>query len=167
MPYVNRISYSYGDHPSLHSVSIYYQGCDKFPKCKNCHNPHTWEPFKYFNLTDEEIISTVESKVSPLIRDDIKTAIVFLGGEPLTPYNRDSVLDVSKYFKLKYGDMIVTTLYSWREIEDIKKQGLFKFVEYIDEFILGPYIEELKVENKFPASENQMYINKQFLLQYK
>lgn len=170
MPYVNRIIYSYGDHPHLHSVSIYYQGCDRQPKCAFCHNPQTWEPFRMFNLTDDEVILSVEDKLLPLISNEMKAAIVFLGGEPLAPYNRDSVYAVSKYFKMKFGDLVTTMLYTWRYIEDLKQEDLLKFVQYIDEFVLGPYIHELRVTDdngniKFPVSSNQLYVNKLYILE--
>ncbi len=135
-----------------------------------CHNPQTWEPFRAFNMTDDELIIVVESKLLPLIQNSIQTALVFLGGEPLAPYNRDSVYQVSKYFKNKFNNSVITTLYTWRYIEDIKQENLLKFVEYIDEFVLGPYIHELRNVDEhnntnFPASTNQMYVNKLYILE--
>jgi anaerobic ribonucleoside-triphosphate reductase activating protein len=167
--FINRIGYFYGDHPKYHSVSIYYQGCDRQPKCPMCHNLHTWEPFKGFEMTNDEIIESLIYKTEPLIEQGMTVALVFLGGEPLAPYNRDSTYEVSKFFKEKFGDKIVTTLYSWRMPVEIADQELLKFVRYIDEFVLGPYRHDMRNVDEngnilFPASTNQLYITHDELL---
>jgi anaerobic ribonucleoside-triphosphate reductase activating protein len=167
--YVNRIFFSTNDHPKLLSLSIYFQGCDKVPKCAFCHNKDTWEPFKGFKYEISELNEIIKDKVSYALETYEKIAVSFLGGEPLAPYNREAVLEISKELKEEFGDKIVNILFSWRTLEDIKNQNLEKYIEYIDEFVLGPYEHELRNVDKngnvlFPASKNQKYIKREGIL---
>ena len=84
-----------------------------------------------------------------------KMSIVFLGGEPLAEWNRQSVLEISKHFKEKYKDKIENILYSWRYIEDIKNENLKKYVKFIDYGVLGSFDNDKKVIDCIPASTNQ------------
>lgn len=161
--YVNRIFFSNNDHPSEFSLSIYFQGCDRQPKCPMCHNPHTWEPYKGFKYEVSDLIDRLKSKIDDALETYDRIAVVYLGGEPLAPYNREAVLEISRELKETYGDRIVNTIYSWRTMDDIDKQGLEDYIEYMDEMVLGPYIHELRNEDEngnvlFPASKNQQYI---------
>ncbi len=157
---VNTVKVLFQDHPIYPSVSIYFQGCDAYPKCVGCHNQNTWEFDESFSKSYNEILSLVEEKVQFLLVGYERVSVTFLGGEPLSARNRECVKLLSKHFKEKYGSKVVTTLYSWREPKDIIE--LFEYVESIDEFVLGRFEMSLKTGG-FPSSSNQLYITKEEL----
>ncbi len=159
--HLNRMFFS-NDHPHLFGLSIYFQGCDRHPKCPYCHNPQTWQPGIGYEYDLNELIEIVIGKVEYVMQTYSKLAVCYVGGEPLAYYNRDAVLELSRAFKLKFGDSIVNTLFSWRMPDDIVEQGLLDYVAYIDEFVLGPYdhTKRNEIDGKllFPASTNQAYL---------
>ncbi len=154
---VKAIRFFFEDHPIYPSVSIYFQGCDAFPKCTGCHNQDTWDFDESFAVEYDEISSLVIQKTDLLLLEYETIAICFLGGEPLSSRNRECVRLLSWEMKQKYADRIVNVLYSWREPKDL--QDLEKYVEYIDEFVLGKFEIKLKTRG-FPASSNQLYIKR-------
>lgn len=161
--YVNRIFFSTNDHPKLLGISIYFQGCDRSPKCLLCHNKETWEPYRGFKYDLEDLIQILKDKITYALESYDKIAVVYLGGEPLAPYNRDSVFQISKELKEEFSEKIVNTLYSWRTLEEIEFQNLENYIVYMDELVLGPYDHaQRNVDEKgnvlFPASKNQKYI---------
>ncbi|ABR30472.1 ribonucleoside-triphosphate reductase [Thermosipho melanesiensis] len=161
--HIYRIFFNTLDHPKHFALSIYFQGCDRIPKCPFCHNKETWEPFRGFEYNVEKLIIRIKEKINDIIDLHEKIAIVYLGGEPLAPYNRRALLEISKSLKEEFSEKIINTLYTWRTLEDIKNQKLSSFIEYIDEAILGPYDHDQRNTDKdgnllFPASKNQKYI---------
>ncbi|WP_232218217.1 MULTISPECIES: 4Fe-4S cluster-binding domain-containing protein [unclassified Thermosipho (in: thermotogales)] len=161
--YVNRVFFNTIDHPKYFALSIYFQGCDKQPKCPLCHNKDTWEPFKGFEYDVEALIKRLKEKINTIIDSYDKLAVVYLGGEPLAPYNRKAVFEISKALKEEFSDKIVNTIYTWRTLEDIDTQNLRNYITYMDEGILGPYEHDKRNIDEngnllFPASKNQKYV---------
>jgi len=159
--YLNRMFFS-NDHPRLFGLSIYFQGCDRNPKCQYCHNQQTWKPYIGYEYELSELIAQVISKLDYAFESYNQLSLCYVGGEPLAPYNRDAVLEISRAVKLRFADRIVNTLFSWRMPDDIIDEGLLDYVEYIDEFVLGPYDytkrNEIDGQLMFPASTNQIYL---------
>jgi anaerobic ribonucleoside-triphosphate reductase activating protein len=154
----------------LPAISIYFAGCDAQPKCFNCHNKELWDEKSGVEVQLYEALEKITSKVDELLTTYRKVSVVFLGGEPLAPYNRSWMWKISVELKRRYSNRIVLLLYSWRMPKDIYEEKLMSFVEHIDEFVLGRYIEHLKnldVEGNilFPASLNQIYITKEELFE--
>jgi anaerobic ribonucleoside-triphosphate reductase activating protein len=166
--YITRIYTNNVDHPKLFGVSIYYSGCDVNEQyghyCYECHNPETWIQTNGRKTTNDELFNEIKKKLDFLFETYDKLAIIFVGGEPLMNLNKQSTLFLSKKLKDIYNDKIVNLLYSWRQPEHFKEQNLLHYTNFIDEFVLGRFEVEKKVEDKFPASSNQQYINKEELL---
>lgn len=135
------------------SISIYYSGCDKVLKCKGCHNPELHNQNVGFSTTTKMLILDIENILVYWLDTYKIISICYLGGEPLTKWNRQSVLEVSKYFKEKYNNRICNIIYSWRYIEDLKQ--LKQYIKYMDYGVLGDF----KIENSnillIPSSSNQ------------
>lgn len=137
-------------HPS---ISIYFSGCDKPIKCKNCHNPELQQKEIGYKTTSEKLIVDIERILNNWLEIFPKISICYLGGEPLATWNREAVLLVSKYFKEKYKDKICNIIYSWRYLEHINL--LKQYVSYIDYGVLGEFEEKNKDINYIPSSTNQ------------
>jgi anaerobic ribonucleoside-triphosphate reductase activating protein len=166
--YISRIFTNNVDHPKLFGVSIYYSGCDvnKYygHYCYECHNPETWIQEIGKKTTNKKLLEEVKNKLDFLFNTYDKLAVVFVGGEPLMELNKQSLLFISKKLKDEYNDKIINLLYTWRQPEHIKNQNLLHYTKFIDEFVLGRFEVEKKVEDKFPASLNQQYIKQDELL---
>lgn len=156
-PLVHTVKVLYGDHPYLPSVSIYFQGCDAFPKCAGCHNPETWDFDESFQVDFEHLLKTVIKKLELLLEKYPQVALAFLGGEPLSDRNRKSAYLIAKFFKEKFEDRVLTILYTWRMPEDLVIIDIP--LDYFDEFVMGRYIKELH-QDGFPASSNQIYFSR-------
>lgn len=135
------------------SISIYYSGCDRVPRCEGCHNKNLQELGSGFKTTTEDLIKTIEKNLIEWLDAYGIMAVCFLGGEPLTESNRESVLSISQYFKQKYGNQIYNIIYSWRDLEDLKK--LDKYLKFIDYGVLGSFDINLVDTTYIPASPNQ------------
>lgn len=141
-------------HPS---ISLYLTGCDKPIKCEDCHN---WELQKQsennynINTIKDELDNSIKNYLS--FHDKLYFSI--LGGEPLSEYNKDISLEISKYIKEKYKKSIIV-LYSWRLIEEIKDSNLIPYTLYMDYGVLGPYKKDLYEEKTLPSSSNQYVYN--------
>lgn len=78
-------------------VSLFVQGCDKKPHCKNCFNPETWD----FNGGKEWTEETKNKFLELIDRPYIKRVSI-LGGEPLAKQNLDGVLNLIQTIREKY-----------------------------------------------------------------
>lgn len=139
------------------SISIYYSGCDKPIKCKDCHNPELQQFGNGFCTNSNQLIDDIEKNLIDWLDAFEVVALCFVGGEPLSHCNKDSVLTISKYFKNKYKDRICNIIYSWRYIEDLV--GLEKYIKYMDYGVLGDFKYELKNLEYIPSSINQYIYN--------
>jgi anaerobic ribonucleoside-triphosphate reductase activating protein len=142
-----------GDGLWYPSISIYYSGCDKIIKCKNCHNPELQLKGVGFETSDNQLIQDIEEKLIMWLSTYEIVSICYLGGEPLASWNRKSVFEVSKYFKEKYKNQVCNVLYTWRYINDL--HTLKEYISYIDYGVLGDFREEYKDLNYIPSSINQ------------
>lgn len=153
-----------GDGLWYPSISIYYSGCDKIIKCKNCHNPELQKQGIGYRTNNQQLIRDIEEKLILWLSTYKTMSLCYLGGEPLTPWNRDSVLYISKYFKNKYKNQVYNILYTWRYIDDLST--LNKYIGYMDFGVLGDFKIDNKNLNYIPSSSNQ-YIydfNKQIII---
>jgi len=145
------------DHPTFFTLSVYFSGCDANPKCKGCHNPELHDPNFGFEMSVDDLIQTVLSKLQYMSLP----VLALVGGEPLASYNRDAVLALTKAVKERLPQTTII-LFSWRTLEELVEQDLLKYVEYVDEFVLGRFEITQKTDG-FPSSKNQIYISKQEL----
>ena len=130
-------------------VVLWVSGCEH--KCKNCHNPITWDENKGLLFDDN-----VKKELFSYLERDYIRGITFSGGDPLYKSNIIEITSLSKEIKKLYKekDIWLYTGYCW---EDIKN---FEIMDYIDILIDGKFIENLKSENLFwVGSSNQRIIN--------
>ena len=155
------IDYSLKNGLGKPSISIYLAGCDKPKKCKNCHNWELQEQNK--NSFDiESIKREIDMEINNFLEFHNDLNVSLLGGEPLSEYNRDITLEVTRHINAKYKN-VTTILYSWRNIEQIDKECLKQYVNYFDYGVLGGYEETLHKDGYLPSSSNQYiydFINK-------
>lgn len=130
------------------AISIYYSGCDIPVKCKECHNPELWNKQKS-RIGYPELLRVISSYNSFNFSKQLR--IAFLGGEPFSKDNRESVISTAKQLKDDFKDCQII-VYSWRKPDEIEKA----WVENIDIGVLGQFdIGEFK-EGYLPASSNQV-----------
>jgi pyruvate-formate lyase-activating enzyme len=145
------------------AISLYYAGCDKKEYtgcfCPGCQNKEMQDkdiemPAYY----PEEIYRYVVQLLSDwrLISDSL--VVAFIGGEPLTEYNKDCTKYISSRLKKEYTD-VTTILYTWRGIGDVLGSNLEEYVANIDECVLGDYREHLRDDNYLLGSKNQFIYN--------
>lgn len=96
----------------------------------------------------------IDSYIKSYLEFHNKLYVAILGGEPLTEYNKDITLSISKHIKEKYPKSTIV-LYSWRDIDIID----VKYIKYIDYGVLGEYEDDLYIKNMLPASTNQYIYN--------
>lgn len=149
-----------GDHPSLPSVSVYFQGCDAFPKCLGCHNPETWEFDERFAIDFRHLVEHTIAKLRLLLSTYDKVALVLLGGEPLSVRNRRFAYMLAKTVKEIFQEQVVVLVYSWRSPKDLLELDIP--LDYFDEYVLGRYMKKYH-RDSFPASANQIYLTKEEL----
>lgn len=137
------------------SISIYYSGCDKPIKCHDCHNPELQLCSTGFKTTTTELIESIEKELLQWLDTYPIIAICYLGGEPLAKWNRESVFEVSEYFKTKYKKQICNVVYTWREIEELHSLPLLQYLTYMDYGILGEFQIQNRDVNYIPSSSNQ------------
>lgn len=125
-------------------VSLWVSGCPL--KCKGCHNSQLWEQSFGKKFTDENI-----KEILDLLNNDYISGLSVLGGEPLAPYNRDTVLDVCKKVKNEYPskDIWLWTGYEWDIVKDLE------IIDVVDYIVWGSYKENLKGNYKYFGSSNQ------------
>lgn len=125
-----------------YSVTIWVCGCDR--RCKNCFNSELWDANagKPFTQAAKDKLFTSLSK--PHIKN-----FVILGGEPLSKYNADEIVELCREIKENFDiQIIVYTGYSFKELENIDLQ-------YFDIIIDGSFEEEKRVYNDYRGSSNQ------------
>jgi len=151
-----------GDHPSLPSVSVYFQGCDAHPKCLGCHNPETWDFDEKFAVDFSHLVRHVVAKLDVLLNVYDKVALVLLGGEPLSSRNRKYAYILARGVKEVFQEKVVVLVYSWRTPKDLLELDVP--LDYFDEYVLGRYLQKYHRDG-FPASANQLYLTKEELKQ--
>lgn len=157
-------------------VSLFVQGCDKKPHCKNCFNPETWD----FNGGKEWTEETKNKFLELIDRPYIKRVSI-LGGEPLAEQNLNDVLSLVQEIRISFPEKTIWlyTGYDFQEIfrgesSCISKKGLNDFkrrqiIKLCDVIVDGEYIDEQRdITLKWRGSSNQRVIDiKQSLAQNK
>lgn len=155
------------------SVSVFFSGCDKQPKCKGCFNSDIWNYEVGEKFTDE----TIEDIINKLSNPHIKS-LALLGGDPMADKNVEDVLKLVEKVKSEFPDKKIW-LWTWRKYESllilirgIGTMGLDgkihpfpdnvrnSILHYIDVLVDGEFIEEqrdLTLVHK--GSKNQRIIN--------
>lgn len=149
MRYANIKNLDISNGPGIR-VSLFVSGCRRH--CKGCFN-EVAQSFKYGTRFGSE---TLAELLRLLSNPHIK-GLSILGGEPLEPENRDTVLDICKVVRVAFGDkktIWMWTGYSWEDAKDLP------VMEYLDALVDGPFVEEQKnLCLPYCGSENQRVID--------
>jgi anaerobic ribonucleoside-triphosphate reductase activating protein len=130
-------------------VSLFVQGCPH--RCKGCFNPETWDFEGGFEFTDREMNFILEA----LTANGVQRNFSVLGGEPLAPWNKETVLEIIKTVREKYKDI---KIYLWTgyELDRLKDPLIEEIMFLVDYIIDGPFEEDKKdLTLKLRGSSNQ------------
>lgn len=136
-------------------VSLFVQGCEFH--CKNCFNPETWN----FEGGKEFTTETLDTLLRLCDKKYIK-GLSILGGEPMHPNNRETVVDIMRAFKYRFPnkDIWMWTGYTLENLLSENDEDIKSMLIYLDYLIDGQFIEEKKNLNlKWAGSENQRLID--------
>lgn len=157
-------------------VSLFVSGCTH--GCKGCFNREAWD-FHYGSPYTEETEREIMSALAP---DYIK-GISILGGEPMEPQNRGSVLKLLEKVRETYPQKSIwcytgydyeKDLLRWRAEEQMERERqtacacaeqaeagvISRLLELIDVLVDGEFVEEKKnLRLAFRGSENQRLID--------
>lgn len=145
-------------------VSLFVSGCTH--GCKGCFNSEAWD-FCY----GQEFTAETESEILEAMSPDYIRGFSVLGGEPLDPRNRETVLEIIKRVKAAYPqkDIWCYTGYDyerdvlrWEREEKIRggQQTVAELLGLIDILVDGEFIEsEKNLRLAFRGSENQRLID--------
>lgn len=158
-------------------ISLFVQGCDRVPHCRNCFNPETWD----FN-GGKEWTEETKNKFLELINRPYIKRVSILGGEPLADQNLDGVLSLIQEFRLLFPEKNIW-LYTGYTVSEVVKQEQYEkvsgisdiwskrweIIKNVDVLVDGQYIDEQRnLYKKWAGSDNQRVINvKQSLAQNK
>lgn len=155
MKYAGLIKNDFAAAPGV-SVSFFTQGCPH--KCKNCHNPKTWD----FNGGREFTPNLLDEICTALTANGISRSLSILGGEPLCDENSFLTYLVIKTVKERLPN---TKIYLWTGYyyDQLKKRAnsrIEKILELVDVLIDGPYIDEQRdITLQMRGSANQSIID--------
>ena len=136
-------------------VSLFVQGCEFH--CKGCFNPETWN----FESGKEFTTETLDVLLKLCDKKYIK-GLSILGGEPMHPKNRETVVDIMRAFKFKFPnkDIWIWTGYTLENLLAENDDDVKSMLIYLDYLIDGQFVEEKKNLNlKWAGSENQRWID--------
>ena len=131
-------------------VSLFVSGCPH--RCKGCFNPETWD----FDYGAEFTLNEMKFIIEALDANGVQRNFSVLGGEPLAPANRETVLNIIKTIKLLKKDIKVY-LWTGYYLENIANEPLIKDIMLLADYIIdGPFIEDQKdLTLKLRGSSNQ------------
>ena len=129
-------------------VSLWVSGCEH--KCKGCHNPQSWNRNNGKLFTNETYRYLVDA-----LTTGVKRGLTIIGGEPLTDYNYEEVLQLCKCLKEEIPELNIW-LYTGYYYDELVDQGKMEIFDYIDVMVDGRYEEELKDSTlEWRGSSNQ------------
>ncbi len=130
---------------------IFFAGCPH--KCKNCHNPESWNIENGYEMNTKQIIN--EIKDNPLAQ-----GITFSGGDPF--FQSKEILELAIELKKLSYNIWIYTGYTFEEIYYGESKDNRKLLELCDVLLDGKYIDELKdLRLAFRGSSNQRIVDVQ------
>lgn len=136
-------------------VSLFVQGCEFH--CKNCFNTEAWD----FQGGKEFTTETLNTLLDLCDKEYIK-GLSILGGEPMHPNNRETVVNIMRAFKFRFPnkDIWMWTGYTLEELLGQNDEDVKSMLIYLDYLIDGQFIDEKKnLKLKWAGSDNQRCIN--------
>ena len=149
MRYANIKNLDISNGPGIR-VSLFVSGCRRH--CKGCFN-EVAQSFEYGSrFGAETLVELLRLLSNPHIK-----GLSVLGGEPLEPENRDTVLDICKAVRVAFGAKKTIWMWTGYFWEDVKELPV---MEYLDVLVDGPFVEEQKnLCLPYCGSENQRVID--------
>jgi anaerobic ribonucleoside-triphosphate reductase activating protein len=156
------------DGPGLRYV-IFAQGCNH--RCRNCHNPSSWDMDAGKEFTVKEIIRMLkkQNKTKNPAQSAVYNAkhhtakiqgVTFSGGEPFLQAEEFSQIALAAH---KLGlDVVTYTGFTYEELIELKNKDIKinALLSATDLLIDGKYIHEMRTANlPFRGSSNQRIIN--------
>ena len=120
-------------------VSLFVQGCPH--RCKGCFNPETWDFDGGAEFTDREMNFILEA----LYANGVQRNFSILGGEPLAPENRETVLEIIKEVRKHYKNIKIYLWTGYKLNEFTRKdKEILPIMFLVDYIIDGPFEEDKK-----------------------
>ena len=138
-------------------VVLWVSGCEN--KCKGCQNPQTWDVHSGRRYTYED-----QTKLYQELEKKHISGLTLSGGDPLHPENRETIAELIRRVRSRFGDTKTIWLYTGYKFEDIMCLPL---VWMCDVIVDGKFIEELKdVNYPWAGSTNQRVIHIKKLIEH-
>lgn len=149
MNYIGISDFDTANGPGVR-VSLFVSGCRLH--CRGCFNPESWN-FAAGKLYDEG----VQERILKALEEDFVEGLSLLGGDPLEPENVETLTELCRAAREKFGNKKSIWLWTGRTYEKVQNLPIF---QYVDTVVDGPFIEKLKVEKKgcWFGSSNQRVI---------
>ena len=139
-------------------VSLFVSGCTH--RCRGCFNSETWD-FGY----GREYTKETEGQILRALAPDYIRGFSVLGGEPMEPENRGTVLELLREIRRQYpgkdiwcytGYDYEQDLLRWAEQDPV----VTELLELMDVLVDGEFVEEKKdLRLTFRGSANQRLID--------
>lgn len=139
-------------------VSLFVSGCTH--RCRGCFNSEAWD-FHY----GQEYTAAVEEEILQALAPDYIRGLSVLGGEPMEPQNRETVLGLLRRVRLAYPEKDIWCYTGYDYEKDLlqwaaQEETLRELLSLIDVLVDGEFMEEKKnLRLAFRGSENQRLID--------
>lgn len=140
-------------------VSLFVSGCTH--ACKGCFNREAWD-FHY----GEPYTEAVEKEILQALEPSYIRGLSVLGGEPMEPQNRMTVLGLLKKVKALYPQKDIWCYTGYDYEKDLQrwiaegKTEVAELLSLIDILVDGEFVEAKKnLRLRFRGSENQRIID--------
>lgn len=135
-------------------TTLFVAGCEHH--CRACFNKPTWNRYGGEPFTE----NTMEYLKKVVLNPNI-TRLTISGGDPLSVYNRISVLQICRDIKELREDISIW-IYTGYTFEQLKEQStslVFDLQQYADFLVDGKYDENEPHTKAFRGSDNQRVWN--------
>ena len=133
-------------------VSLFVSGCTLH--CKGCFNRESWDFKAGKPFTEDTMNALLTALEEPFI-----SGLSILGGDPLEEQNIQTVYEIVRNVRQKFGKTKTIWLWSGRKYEKAREHPIAaRIFKMIDVLVDGPFIEHLKVKNQWFGSSNQRII---------
>ena len=119
------------------AVSLWMQGCDHH--CFKCQNPQTWDKNGGYEIDINVLLDQLTEAISA---NGIQRDFSILGGEPLTPYNKEYTNIIISEIKRRFPNIKIYlwTGYTYEYLMDNLNDTLKNILVNVDTLIEGPFI---------------------------
>ena len=136
-------------------TTFFVQGCPI--RCKNCHNPQTWD----FKGGKEFTPQILDELYDSIIANGLQRTLCIMGGEPLCDDNLFLTTMVIREMKSRIPDLKiwVWTGYEAEDIFNSPNPKMLYVIENVNGLVTGPYIDSLRdITLPMRGSSNQQII---------